>query len=69
MSNPYLSKVIVPEIANEWKTKGYGTTWQLKYGTYLLYHKNATSNDAYHIHNGNSYDGRMGWLFMECNRL
>ena len=50
MANPYLSIDIVPSIAAEWQSKGYGTFQKLEDNTYLLYHIRAPNSHQYHIH-------------------
>ena len=66
MANPYLSKDIVPSIAAEWQSKGYGTFKKLEDNTYLLYHIRAPNSHQYHIHIGDSKnDNRMGFATLK----
>jgi hypothetical protein len=55
----------IPEIANQWTIKGYGTTLQLGDGTYLLYHRDAPTSHNYHIHIGPTDDKKFGFAVLK----
>ena len=64
--NPYVTPNIIHDIAKAWVSQGYGTYTALRdedeeEDHYLLFHRNSPNNFNYHIHIGNTTDGRDGF--------